>query len=91
MPRNLPPVREFLEDCLVLDPVRGPGFDLLNEIGQADGGMEAGEYVNVIIHAVDAIKVALAVSDDARDVTKEVFAAIRVGAGIRSFVENTMW
>ena len=53
-----------------------PRLDLFHEIGQADGGMKAGENVQVVCHAVDAIEVASAFPDDTPDVTKEVFATI---------------
>ncbi len=69
---SLLPVRKALEHRVLLDPACGTRLDLLDEIGQAHRGMETGQDVKVILHSVDAIKMALAVADDSPDVAEEV-------------------
>ena len=75
-PVALLPMGESLENLLLFNPKRGARFNLLDKVGEADGGMKAGENMQVVIHAVDAIKVTLAISDDPGDVAKEVFTAV---------------
>jgi len=72
------PVGKPLEHGILLDPPRGTGLDLLDEIGQADRGMETGEDVKVVLDPIDAIKMAVAVVDDSPDVSKQVGAAALV-------------
>jgi hypothetical protein len=43
--------------------------------------MQAAENVNVILNAVDAVKMAVAVLDDAPDVAEEVFPALLLEDG----------
>ena len=43
--------------------------------------MQAAEDVNMILHAVDAVKMAVAVLNDAPDVAKEVFPAVGLEDG----------
>ncbi len=59
-----------------LNPEGRAGLDVLDEIGQPNGGMQAAEDVKVILHAVDAVKMAVAVLDDTPNVAKEIFPAV---------------
>ena len=75
-PISLLPMGEPFENCILLDPMRGACLDLLDEIGQADRGMEAGKNMQMVLHTVDAIQVAATLPDDAPDVAEKVFPPI---------------
>jgi hypothetical protein len=73
---SLLPVRELVEHGVFLNPKRRAGLDVFDEIGQADGGVQAAEDVKMILHAVDTIKMAVPLLDDAPDVAEEVLPAV---------------
>ena len=70
------PARKPLEHRVRFDPEHRACLDVLHEIRQADAGRQAAENVKVILHAINAVKMALAVLDDAPKVAEKVFAAV---------------
>jgi hypothetical protein len=73
---SLLPVRKAFEDGVLFDPERRAGLDLLHEIRHADRGVQAAKNVNVIFHPIDAVKMTVAVLDDAPHVAEEVISAL---------------
>jgi len=50
------------------------GLDLFDQVSQANGRMQAGEQVKMVLRAVDAVKMAAPVFQDAPDVSEETLA-----------------
>ena len=74
---SLLPVRESFEHRVLFDPTRRARLDVLHKIGQAHRGVEAGEKMQVILDAINAVKVSVAVSDDSPDIAEKFGAAVR--------------
>jgi hypothetical protein len=74
------PVRKAFEHRVLLDLERRASLDVLDEIRQADGGVEAAKDVKVVFHTIDTVEMAVAVLDDAPNIAQEVFATVHLEA-----------
>jgi hypothetical protein len=77
--RSVPflPVGKPLEDPVLFDPAGRARLNVFNQIGQADGRMQAGENMQVILYPVNAVKVPITVLNNSPDVAEQVRAAVR--------------
>ena len=75
------PMRELGENFFLFDPFAGAGLDVLDQIRQRDGRMQAGQDVEVVLDAIDPVKMAVTVINDAPDVAEEVLAVVLLQHG----------
>lgn len=62
---------------VLLEPDGGCGFNVAHVISQSDAGVQIGEHVDVILHAIDAIEKAMFVFNDAGYVSIQLIAMLR--------------
>ena len=69
------PAFELGKDPLLLDPHAGRDLEIFHQTSQRDHWMERGEDVDVILHAADAVEMAVLVLQDAPEVAEQIVAA----------------
>ena len=79
------PVVKGGKDVVFFDPFGGGNLDLFDQIRQRDRRVQAGEQMDVIFDAADAVEVAVPLFDDAPDIFVKIIAVFFQQNGLSIF------
>src|SRR5258708_31109441 len=74
-PITILPTRKKRENFPFSVPCAGCKFDVLDEIGERNCGMQPDQYVQMVLHAVDAVQMTVFVFGDSPNVFEQFFPA----------------